>query len=91
MIFITGKTLPLMYVLYIQRRYRCQGISGQLLNIVVKDMKSKGISPLYLITDHIGFYERYGWEFFCAWFKGMMNPICQECIFTDSLSLYKNL
>ena len=23
------------------------------------------ISPLYLITDHTGFYERYGWEFFC--------------------------
>ena len=26
---------------------------------------SKGISPLYLVTDHTGFYERYGREFFC--------------------------
>jgi hypothetical protein len=44
---------------------RCQGISGKLLNLVVDDMKSKGITPLYLFTDHTGFYERYGWEFFC--------------------------
>ena len=29
-------------------------------------MKAKGISPLYLVTDHTGFYERYGWEFFCT-------------------------
>jgi predicted acetyltransferase len=33
--------------------------------MVVKDMKSKGITPLYLVTDHTGFYERYGWEFLC--------------------------
>ena len=23
------------------------------------------ITPLYLVTDHAGFYERYGWEFLC--------------------------
>ncbi len=28
-------------------------------------MKEKGISTLYLITDHTSFYERYGWEFYC--------------------------
>ena len=45
--------------------YRCQGIAGQLLNKSVEDMRTKGITPLYLVTDHIGFYERYGWEFLC--------------------------
>ena len=25
----------------------------------------KGIDPLYLITDHTSFYERYGWEYLC--------------------------
>ena len=35
------------------------------MNLVVEDMKAKGISPLYLVSDHIGFYERYGWEFLC--------------------------
>lgn len=44
---------------------RGQGIAGKLLDMVVSDMRSKGVSPLYLVTDHTGFYERYGWEFFC--------------------------
>ena len=56
---------PNVCALYTEPEYRCQGIAGQLLNIVVKDMKSKGINPIYLITDHTSFYERYGWEFLC--------------------------
>ena len=28
-------------------------------------IENKGISPIYLITDHTSFYERYGWEFLC--------------------------
>ena len=50
---------------YTEEEYRKQGISGELLNMVVADMKGKGITPLYLVTDHVGFYERYGWEFLC--------------------------
>jgi predicted acetyltransferase len=33
--------------------------------MVVEDMRAKGVTPLYLVTDHTGFYERYGWEFLC--------------------------
>jgi hypothetical protein len=33
--------------------------------MVVDDLKSKDIALIYLLTDHIGFYERYGWEFLC--------------------------
>ena len=56
---------PNVCAVYTEEDYRGQGIAGKLLNIVVTDMKEKGISPIYLITDHIGFYERYGWEFLC--------------------------
>jgi len=56
---------PNVCAVYTEEKYRCQGISGNLLNMVVEDMKNKGISPIYLVTDHVGFYERYGWEFFC--------------------------
>lgn len=56
---------PNVCAVYTEERYRCQGIAGRLLNLVVEDMKSKGISPLYLVTDHTGFYERYGWKFLC--------------------------
>ena len=56
---------PNVCAVYTEEEYRCRGISGKLLNMVVEDMRSKGISPIYLVTDHVGFYERYGWEFYC--------------------------
>ena len=56
---------PNVCALYVLEEYRNQGIAGNLLNLVVKDMKNKGISPLYLLTDHIGFYEKYDWKFLC--------------------------
>lgn len=48
-----------------EEEYRGQGIAGRLLDMAVEDLRSKGVSPVYLLTDHTGFYERYGWEFFC--------------------------
>ena len=56
---------PYVCAVYTEEEYRCKGIAGRLLNFVVEDCKDKGISPIYLLTDHIGFYERYGWEFLC--------------------------
>ena len=56
---------PNVCAVYTEEEYRGQGIAGNLLNFVVDDMKSKGITPIYLVTDHTGFYERYGWEFLC--------------------------
>lgn len=56
---------PNVCAVYTEEDYRNKGIAGNLLNMVVADMKDKGISPIYLVTDHIGFYERYGWEFLC--------------------------
>lgn len=56
---------PNVCAVYTDEDYRKKGIAGNLLNMVVDDLKSKGISPVYLVTDHTGFYERYGWEFYC--------------------------
>ena len=56
---------PNVCAVYTEPAYRRQGIAGRLLNMVVEDMRAKGVSPLYLLTDHTGFYERYGWEFLC--------------------------
>lgn len=56
---------PNVCAVYTEEEYRKKGIAGNLLNMVVEDMKSKGVSPIYLVTDHTGFYERYGWEFLC--------------------------
>lgn len=57
--------VPNVCAVFTEDKYRCQGIAGNLLNMVVNDMKAKGVSPIYLVTDHIGFYEKYGWEFLC--------------------------
>ena len=56
---------PNVCAVYTEEAYRCQGIAGKLLNLVVADMRANGVSPVYLVTDHTGFYERYGWEFLC--------------------------
>lgn len=48
-----------------EEAYRCQGIAGHLLNMAEEELRTKGITPVYLITDHTSFYERYGWEFLC--------------------------
>ena len=56
---------PNVCAVYVEQKYRSQGIAGRLLHFACEDMDSKGIETLYLVTDHSSFYERYGWEFFC--------------------------
>ena len=56
---------PNVCAVYTEEDHRGQGIAGKLLDMAVEDMRAKGISPIYLLTDHTGFYERYGWEFLC--------------------------
>ena len=56
---------PNVCAVYAEEEHRKKGLAGNLLNKVVDDMRNKGVTPLYLVTDHIGFYERYGWEFLC--------------------------
>ena len=56
---------PNVCAVYTEESHRRRGIAGTLLSMAVGELKAKGISPVYLLTDHTGFYERYGWEFFC--------------------------
>lgn len=56
---------PNLCAVYTEAEYRSRGIAGHLLNMAVNDLNAKGIAPVYLLTDHTGFYERYGWEFLC--------------------------
>ena len=56
---------PNVCAVYVEPQRRGEGLAGKLLDYVCEDLHQMGIDTLYLITDHIGFYERYGWEFFC--------------------------
>lgn len=54
---------PNVCAVYTEEDKRCYGIAGALLGYACDDMKKRGIDTLYLVTDHVSFYERYGWEF----------------------------
>ncbi len=56
---------PNICAVYTEEAHRGRGLAGRLLELAVEDLRSKGISPVYLVTDRTGFYERYGWEFLC--------------------------
>lgn len=56
---------PNICAVYTEESFRCRGIAGRLLDMAVTDLKNRGITQVYLVTDHTGFYERYGWEFLC--------------------------
>ena len=60
---------PNVCAVYTEASHRGRGIAGRLLDMAVEDMRTGGVSPLYLLTDHEGFYERYGWTFLC-WVRG---------------------
>lgn len=56
---------PNVCAVYTEEQYRGKGIAGKLLDFIVVNNKEKGNFPIYLLTDHTGLYERYGWEFLC--------------------------
>ena len=56
---------PNVCAVYTEEEYRGKGIAGRLFDQTVEDLRAKGITPVYLVTDHTGFYERYGWQFLC--------------------------
>lgn len=56
---------PNVCAVYTEPAFRGRGVAGRLLDFIVGEMREKGVSPLYLVTDHVGFYERYGWEYLC--------------------------
>ena len=54
---------PNLCALYVEERFRGRGLAGHLLSAIRADMAGLGVERLYLVTDHVGFYERYGWQF----------------------------
>ncbi|WP_367618564.1 GNAT family N-acetyltransferase [Vagococcus intermedius] len=49
--------------LYVEETHRGQRVSEKLFNEIEIYLSSQGISKVYLITDHEGLYEKYGWSF----------------------------
>lgn len=54
---------PWVCAIYIEEEYRGRSYGSVLIEKAKKDAKSGGFSNLYLCTDHVGYYERYGFEY----------------------------
>lgn len=74
---------PNVCAVYTEKEYRCKGIAGCLLCMAVEDLRANGISPVYLLTDHVGFYEHYGCSY--VWFKATEKLRCRECTCISNL------
>ena len=55
---------PWICAVYIEEYMRGKSLGSQLLNHARNEAKNLGFQTLYLCTDHIGYYEKYGWDFF---------------------------
>ena len=54
---------PNLCALFVEEKYRKQGIAKYILNFSRKDLGNMGFEKLYLVTDHTEFYEKYDWSF----------------------------
>lgn len=63
--FMVRKDLkPWLCALYVEESKRCKGLGGKLLAHGRSESVKLGFNKLYLCTDHVGYYEKYGWQFF---------------------------
>ena len=54
---------PYLCALYIEEKYRGHNYSSLLIKKVKEDCYQYGYKNLYLVTDHIGFYEKSGFKY----------------------------
>lgn len=54
---------PWVCALYIEKEYRGNSYGSLLLEKAKQDTANMGFDNLYLSTDHIGYYERYGFTY----------------------------
>lgn len=54
---------PWLAALYVEEDCRSKGYGKMLIERVANDARQAGFRNLYLCTDHIGYYERYGFDY----------------------------
>ncbi len=54
---------PWLINVYVDEKFRGRDICRRLMETVEKNAKNAGASELYLYTNHIGLYEKFGWEY----------------------------
>lgn len=54
---------PWLCALYVDEKYRNEGIGAKLIDTIVEKTKILGFKNIYLCTDLINFYEKYGFSY----------------------------
>lgn len=54
---------PWLCALYIEKEHRGHAYGSILIGRCKEDAKKAGFEQLYLCTDHVGFYEHYGFDY----------------------------
>lgn len=54
---------PWICALYIEENKRGQGLGERLIEKAKADAKKAGFRNVYLCTDHVGYYEHYGFSY----------------------------
>ncbi len=54
---------PWLCALYIEKEHRGHSYGALLIEKAKKDTQAGGFSSLYLSTDHVGYYEKYGFHY----------------------------
>jgi|GEM_PF-401144 len=54
---------PWLCGLYVEEHFRGRKLGKKLLDFVRIHAKFSGIDTIYICTDHVGYYEKYGWKF----------------------------
>ena len=54
---------PWLCALYIEKKYRGQGLGNLLISQAKEDVANMAFSKLYLCTDFTGYYEKYGFSY----------------------------
>jgi len=53
---------PFVWFIFVDEKYRWNRISEKMINEVEKYAKTLNFEKLYLVSDHIWLYEKYGFE-----------------------------
>ena len=56
---------PWLCALYIDAEHRGNAYGALLIDRLKKDAAKSGFAKVYLSTDHVGYYEKYGFEYVC--------------------------
>ena len=54
---------PWLINVYVDENYRGHNICRALMETVKKNAKKAGLSELWLYTNHVGLYDKFGWQF----------------------------